>query len=134
MKGPLVGVGVLVTRNGRLLLGKRRNSHGDGTWSPPGGHLEAGESPEDCARRETLEETGLAIKNLRRGPYTNDIFEKEGKHYVTLFILAEADGEAETKEPEKCERWEWCELGSLPSPLFLPLANAKIDWGAKHEL
>lgn len=95
-----------------------------GFWCFPGGRLEFDESPEDCARREVLEETGLSIKNLRFGPYTNDIFEKEGKHYVTLFVVADYDsGELELMEPDKCEKWEWFDWKELPSPLFLPEQN-----------
>ena len=54
---PQVGVGVLITKDDLVLLMKRQNSHGDGTWAPPGGHLEYGETPEECAMRETQEET-----------------------------------------------------------------------------
>lgn len=62
MLTPGLGVGVLVIENGRVLLGKRKGSHGAGTWSAPGGHLEYGESIENCAEREVLEETGLRIR------------------------------------------------------------------------
>jgi len=121
---PKVGVGVLVVKNGRVLFGKRKNAHGEGSWCFPGGHLERGESVEDCAIREVLEETGLSIKNLRFGPYTNDIFKKEDKHYVTLFITADYDsGELKLMEPEKCERWDWFDWEELPRPLFLPEQN-----------
>src|SRR5437867_13297658 len=81
---PQIGVGVLLLRDSHVLLGQRRGSHGSDTWAPPGGHLEFGESVEDCARREVREETGLALQNIRPGPYTNDVFIAEGKHYVTL--------------------------------------------------
>lgn len=125
---PKVGVGVIVTRDQKVLLGKRRNAHGDGTWSFPGGHLEFGEEPEDCAIRETLEETGIRIKNLRRSAYTNDIFRKENKHYITLYIISEYDsGTVKIMEPEKCERWEWFDWDNLPEPLFLPIENLLKD-------
>lgn len=119
-----VGVGVIILRNGRVLLGERMGSHGAGTWAPPGGHLDVGESIEDCARREVFEETGLKIEAVKKFGFTNDIFETEGKHYVTLFVVAScADGEAEVREPNKCRQWKWCELDQLPQPLFLPLVN-----------
>ncbi len=63
---PLVGVGVIVIRNGGILLGKRIGSHGAGTWALPGGHLEYAERIEDCAAREVLEETGLYADIYRK--------------------------------------------------------------------
>lgn len=121
---PSVGIGVVVFKNGKILLGKRKNAHGEGAWSFPGGHLEFNESWEDCARRETLEETGITIKNIRFGTATNDIFQKEKKHYVTIFLLSDYDsGEVKIMEPEKCERWEWFEWNKLPQPLFVPIQN-----------
>ena len=123
-KRPNLGVGVIIVKDGKVLLGKRRNAHGAGCWCLPGGHLEFNEDIEDCARREAMEETGIQIKNIRFGPYTNDKFEKEEKHYVTLFVLAEYDsGDVVLREPEKCERWRWFEWDELPEPLFLPVEN-----------
>ena len=92
-KAPKVGVGVIVVRDGKVLAGKRKNAHGDGAWSFPGGHLELNEGVEECAKREVFEETGARVKNLRQGPYTNDVFEKEGKiHEVEsnkVFFMSE---------------------------------------------
>lgn len=121
---PKIGVGAIVIKNGKVLLGKRKNAHGDGTWSFPGGHLEFGESIEDCARRETEEETGLIIDNFKKSTFTNDVFEKEGKHYVTLYAIAEiSEGEPVVAEPEKCEEWKWFDWDNLPSPIFIPIEN-----------
>jgi len=123
-KRPNVGVGAIILKGNKVLLYKRKNAHGDGTWSFPGGHLEFNESIEDCAKREVMEESGIKIKNVKLGPYTNDVFKKEDKHYVTIYAIAEyQSGDAEIKEPEKCERWNWFTWENLPSPLFLPLKN-----------
>lgn len=64
-ESPKVGVGVFVMRNGQVLIGKRKGAHGEGEYSFPGGHLEYMESFEGCARRETQEETGIEIQNIR---------------------------------------------------------------------
>jgi 8-oxo-dGTP diphosphatase len=121
---PLVGVGVIIKRDNTVLIGKRINSHGDGTWSFPGGHLEFGESPEQCAVREVEEETGLHISDVSKLTFTNDIFPKENKHYITLFVTAVCkNGDPQLLEPQKCAEWKWVEWNNLPRPLFTPIEN-----------
>jgi len=121
---PKVGIGVIVIKDGKVPLGKRRGSHGEGSWCLPGGHLEFNESFEDCARREVSEEMRMSIKNIRLGTVTNDIFPKESKHYITIYMLADWDsGELQIGEPEKCEEVGWFEWGKFPEPLFIPLEN-----------
>ena len=124
IKRPGVGVTVIVMKDNKVLLGKRKSAHGEGSWGFPGGHLELNESIEDCVRRETQEETGLTLDEVVMGPFTNDIFEQQDKHYVTLFTLSRlANGEARVMEPDKCEQWEWFTWDNLPQPLFLPIQN-----------
>lgn len=144
-----VGVGVFIlessnesTNNPRFLVGQRINSFAPNVWGLPGGHLEHGETPEECAAREVQEETGLKVKNVRFLTATNDIMTADNKHYVTLFTVCERvdDGQqAENLEPEKCAGWEWVswedvemwvkitkEAGKdevLESRVFLPLVN-----------
>ncbi|MFP4305774.1 MAG: NUDIX domain-containing protein [Desulfococcaceae bacterium] len=121
---PRVGVGVIVRRNGKILLGRRRGTHGAGAWALPGGHLEFGETPEACAAREVREETGLRIENPRRGPFTNDFFTDAGLHYVTIYVMAEwAGGEPEVREPHRCREWGWFSRHALPAPRFPSLRN-----------
>lgn len=122
---PQVGVGVIIVREGQVLLGKRKSSHGKGSWSFAGGHLEFGESIEECAKREAMEETGLVVTDVRLGPYTNDVFTTEGKHYITLFVICTAVGEPQVMEPDKCEGWQWFKWNQLPADLFLPVQHLK---------
>lgn len=118
---PQVGIGVFIFKDGKFLIGQRRGSHGESSWSVPGGHLEFGETPEQTAKREVKEETGLNIDNVRFGAVTNDIFEPEGKHYVTLWMLSNwKSGEATIMEPDKFVDLKWIDFDSLPDPLFLP--------------
>lgn len=121
---PRVGVGVIIKKDGKVLFGKRKGSHGAGDWCCPGGHLDFKESFEDCAIRETAEETGIKIKNIKFGAVTNDFFQNEDKHYITISIVADYDsGDVEIKEPDKCEEWGWFEWNSLPEPLFISTQN-----------
>jgi 8-oxo-dGTP diphosphatase len=86
--------------------------------------LQYGESVEECARRELREETGLLLEEVQLGPYTNDIFDEANCHYVTLYAVGDwLTGDAELREPEKCEEWGWFEWSCLPLPLFLPIQN-----------
>ncbi len=121
---PKVGVGVIVLRDEKVLLGKRKNAHGNHTWNFPGGHLEFGEEIIDCARREVFEETGLKIINPKVGSFTNDVFKEDRKHYITVFVICSSEnGDPKIMEPEKCESWDWFDWDNLPEPLFLPIQN-----------
>lgn len=124
-----VGVTVIIEQAGRILLCLRKGEHAEGTWGFPGGHLELGETPEEGAAREAMEEAGVELANLRRYAFTNDFFDESGKHYITIFMKAELpDGqEVKNMEPHKCDRWEWFDADDLPEPLMLPIVNLLKD-------
>ena len=115
---PRVGIGVMIFRDGKVLLGKRKGKFGDGQWAFPGGHLEYMESFENCAKRETMEEAGIKIQNVRFH-YLGNIKIYAPRHYVQIGMLADwKSGEAENKEPEKLSECAWFPLDNLPKPLF----------------
>lgn len=119
-----IGVGVILLKGNKLLLGKRKNALQEGTYGFPGGRLEPGETVEECALREVREETGLKVKNARLGPTTLDVFREEGKRYKTFFVITEYDsGEPQALEPHKCDKWEWHNWDEMPEPLFKPIVN-----------
>ncbi len=113
-----VGIGVMIFKDGKVLLGKRKGSHGAGEYSFTGGHLDYMESFEDCARRETKEEAGIEIEKVRFQCVSN-ITAYAPKHYVHIGLIADwKSGEPQVLEPEKCESWGWYSLDELPEPLF----------------
>jgi 8-oxo-dGTP diphosphatase len=124
MDDPRVGVGVLIRREDEILLLRRKNVHGAGTWSTPGGHLDPGESPEGCAVREVREETGVEVVNVRFLGITNDVFQAEGRHYITLWMEAEYhSGTASVRAGHEMSEVRWYRADALPAELFLSLRN-----------
>lgn len=120
---PQVGVAVLLSKGNKVLLMKRKGPHGPGTWSPPGGHIDFGESPEECAARESKEEVGVEVTAIRFRAVTNDVFESEGTHYITLWMDGKTTGEPYIASPKEAEELGWFAWDALPQPLFLPLEN-----------
>jgi 8-oxo-dGTP diphosphatase len=121
---PRVGIGILVMKDGKLLLGRRKGSHGAGEYASPGGHLEHLELFSAGAEREVREETGLEIGPLRFLRVLNTT-RYAPRHYVDIAFVADwVSGEPEVREPEKVEGWGWYDLANLPSPLFGTLPTA----------
>lgn len=120
-----VGVGVWIfNTQGKLLLGRRLSKHGRGTWAPPGGKMEFGETPIIAAIRETKEETDLEIspEQIHEFACTNDIF--PDRHYVTIHCCVDNFvGTPKAMELKKCVYWRWFDIDNLPKPLFLPVMN-----------
>ncbi len=115
---PKVGIGVMVIRDGKVLLGKRKGSHGQGEYAWPGGHLEYMESFEECAKREVKEEAGIEIRDIRFLQLMN-LKTYAPKHYVDIGLVAQWNsGEPKVMEPETCEGWGWYDMDALPKPLF----------------
>nr|5GP0_A Chain A, Nudix hydrolase 1 [Arabidopsis thaliana]5GP0_E Chain E, Nudix hydrolase 1 [Arabidopsis thaliana]5GP0_F Chain F, Nudix hydrolase 1 [Arabidopsis thaliana]5GP0_I Chain I, Nudix hydrolase 1 [Arabidopsis thaliana]5WWD_A Chain A, Nudix hydrolase 1 [Arabidopsis thaliana]5WWD_B Chain B, Nudix hydrolase 1 [Arabidopsis thaliana] len=123
---PRVAVVVFILNGNSILLGRRRSSIGNSTFALPGGHLEFGESFEECAAREVMEETGLKIEKMKLLTVTNNVFKEAPtpSHYVSVSIravLVDPSQEPKNMEPEKCEGWDWYDWENLPKPLFWPL-------------
>lgn len=120
-----VGVGVIILRGGKILLGKRNADpekassafNVSGTWTLPGGKMEFGESFEGVARREVKEETGIDVRKLKLISLTNDATSQA--HFVTLgFVCENFSGEPEALEPDEIVEWRWFPLERLPSPIY----------------
>ena len=120
---PRVGTAIIITKNDKVLLMKRKGPHGTGTWSTPGGHLDFGETPETCAAREAKEEVGVDVVDIRFRSVTNDLFEASGRHYITVWMEGKPVGEPFIASKREVEEIGWFAWDALPKPLFLPLEN-----------
>ena len=113
-----VGINVLVVRDNKLLLGKRKNSYGAGTWALPGGHLEQDEKMTEAAARELMEETGLTAVSF---DFVNLFDDKrdDSVHYLQIgFVANDVKGDPSVKEPDVCEEWQWFDTTDLPENIF----------------
>lgn len=118
---PRVGVGVMVMRDGKVLLGKRnKTSHGEQLWCMPGGHLEHGESLEEAVRREAREEAGIEIGNIRFVVLMNQLAFLP-KHFVGIGFVADwQSGEPRAEEGDKMIDWTWFDPAQPPEPCYEP--------------
>ena len=119
---------VFLERDGKLLLGRRKNAFGEGHYSTPAGHIDPGETVMQCAGRELMEETGIGVAEsdfefvgVRLiGDY--EINGVKAREYVAFAVRPKQwSGEPELTEPEKNEGWEWHPVGDLPQPMFPPV-------------
>lgn len=115
------GVGALVFRGDKILLGKRKGAHCAGTWAPPGGKIEEGQSIIDAVTDELKSETGLIAIDFRQAPICTNYMPELEEHHMSIFVEVDVeDGEPELLEPEKCEEWVWFDWDKLPESLFPP--------------
>lgn len=121
------GLGVILIRNGKILLGKRHPDpdkagsafRSAGEWSLPGGKLEWGETFEECAIREVKEETGITILDPKIISVHN--FKNKHAHFMTVGVVAKKwKGEAKVMEPDEMTDWQWFPLKKLPYPRYFP--------------
>ena len=113
-------VGVMIFKDGKVLLGKRCGIHAPGEYSFPGGRIEYMESFENAVKRETEEEVGIKIKNIRFLNIAN-INRYSYRHDISTHFTADWEsGEPRTDEKERIGEWVWYDLDNLPKPLFYP--------------
>ena len=121
---PLIGVGVVIIEEGRLLLIKRGNEPGKGLWAVPGGKVRIGETLEAAARREASEETGLDVdvgEVAWVGEHITDT-----RHIVLIDFYATATGGYLAASDDAAEA-EWVELDMVDSYPLTPTMHDLIE-------
>ena len=133
---PVVAVGAIVFRNSRVLLVRRGQPPSQDLWAIPGGRVEIGETLQEAAEREILEETGITIRALDP-VYTFDYIERDGSarprfHYVIIDLQADyVRGDTRAGDDAAEVRWVAAEdFASLKvSSKTVHLLKTQYDFG-----
>ncbi len=134
---PAVAVGAVVIHERRVLLVKRRNAPSLGEWAIPGGSVELGETLQQAAEREILEETGVTIR-AGEPVFCFDAIVRESSgrvrfHYVITDVLADyVAGEPVANDDALDARWVTAEeLDEMTvSKITLELLRNRLSFGA----
>ncbi|HUC03933.1 MAG TPA: NUDIX domain-containing protein [Acidimicrobiales bacterium] len=124
---------VVVGRRGTVLHRHKRL----GRWMQPGGHIDAGETPHDAARREAIEELGLAVEHLASGPLLLGVDVHAAAlghvHLDLRYLLVAGDDDPHPPPGESPDaRWfDWQEAGAVAdTALVATLPAARAAWEA----
>lgn len=129
---PKVAACVIPEREGRILLLQRAISPGYGKWVMPGGFVDRGELPAEAARREALEETGLAVEP---GELLG-VFGTRDRPIIIVYLSAAVAGEAEARDEALAVRWvrgeeiPWDELAFPSTRQSLRALALRRGWPA----
>ena len=112
----------IVVKDGRVLMVRRRVNEGELSWQFPAGAVEAGESADDAAVRETLEETGLTVRAA--GGLGERVHPNTGR--TMLYVACDVvDGTAYVADEEEIADVAWCDRATLtayiPHPFYSPV-------------
>jgi 8-oxo-dGTP diphosphatase len=128
---PKPAAGVILERDASVLLLRRAVEPGLRAWDLPAGYLDPGESPEEAARRETFEESGLEVDLVRLvGVYTS----RPGNAVSSIYLARQADPLAVVRLDRESSEFTWVPssevLDWLPRLAFGSMAAALSDWRA----
>ena len=127
-----VRIGVLIYERDSILLVHHKKDDRD-YWLLPGGGLEAGESIEECAKRELIEETGYEIR-LGKLVFTSEtLYPGRKRHIVHMNFLASiTGGTPQTPSEERIAGHEFVELQKFGDYTFYPNIKKEIIQAARN--
>ena len=112
-KQPIIGVGAVIIKDGKILLEKRKNEPGKGKWSIPGGLVELGESVEQTVIREVKEETGLEVEKPEHIDVVDNVVRDDNDeikyHFVIIDYFVKLKG-GTVKAASDAEELKWVAL------------------------
>jgi len=115
-KQPIIGVGAVIIKDGKILLEKRKNEPGKGKWSIPGGLVELGESVEQTVVREVEEETGFEVEKPEHIDVVDNIIRDESGrvkyHFVIIDYFMKLKG-GTLKAASDAEELKWVPLSDV---------------------
>jgi len=127
---PVVGVGGVAVVDGRILMVRRGHGPAAGTWSVPGGRVEAGETLHEAVVREVMEETGLEVVVDHFVGYVERI--GEGYHFVILdFGVSLLEPDADPVAGDDAAEAAWVPFDDLGN---LRLVDGLYDFLRDHEV
>jgi|SRR3989344_672019 len=97
--------GCILIKDNKVLLTKRKVRIENDKWCIPGGHMDIGETPEETVRRETKEETGLNIKNLKFLSYENEFMPELKNHSLVLMFQGTPEGKESNNDEVSEQKW-----------------------------
>jgi 8-oxo-dGTP diphosphatase len=114
----------IIVKDGHVLMVRRRVKEGELSWQFPAGEVEADESPEDAAVRESLEETGLTVRATKRLGERVHPATRRAMVYIACDAVV---GNAHVGDEEELAEVAWCDRATLashvPSPLYGPVQD-----------
>ncbi|NED31056.1 NUDIX hydrolase [Streptomyces sp. SID8499] len=115
----------IITSNDRVLMVRRRVKEGELSWQFPAGGIEPGETPEEAAVRETLEETGLKVEAISLiGQRVHPKTQREMSYTACRII----DGEAHVADEDELDAVSWVTLAEIPEKVPYGLFEAVQDY------
>lgn len=101
----------VVVSEGKLLMIRRREREGDLLWALPGGAIEAGETPEEAAVRETVEETGLVVAAMK---VLGERVHPKTQRTMSYTACEVLQGEAKVADTDELDAVAWVALDEIP--------------------